>query len=149
LIIDKKRRVDVFAIDMNTTIKKTNTFITGEWAWISVDVPPTFTQQFGTRQKGGFMDIVQPIAKKRMFGWDEAVLNLACRFEYVDWNVGKFNQTGGNIGDDLWSIMPAISFRPVPQTVFRLNYRFQKQRDILSNPPATTGGFIFGISTYF
>jgi hypothetical protein len=149
LIIDKKRRVDVFAIDMNTTIKKTNTFITGEWAWIFVDVPPTFTQQFGNKQKGGFMDIVQPIAKKRMFGWDEAVLNLACRFEYVDWNVGKFSQTGGNIGDDLWSIMPAISFRPVPQTVFRLNYRFQKQRDILSNPPATTGGFIFGISTYF
>jgi hypothetical protein len=149
LIIDKKRRVDVFAIDMNTTIKKTNTFITGEWAWIFVDVPPTFTQQFGNKQKGGFMDIVQHIAKKRMFGWDEAVLNLACRFEYVDWNVGKFSQTGGNIGDDLWSIMPAISFRPVPQTVFRLNYRFQKQRDILSNPPATTGGFIFGISTYF
>lgn len=149
LIIDKKRRVDVFAIDMNTTIKKTNTFITGEWAWIFVDVPPTFTQQFGNKQKGGFMDIVQPIVKKRMFGWDEAVLNLACRFEYVDWNVGKFNQTGGNIGDDLWSIMPAISFRPVPQTVFRLNYRFQKQRDILGNPPATTAGLSFGISTYF
>lgn len=149
LIIDKKRRVDVFAIDMNTTIKKTNTFITGEWAWIFVDVPPTFTQQFGNKQRGGFLDIVQPITKKRMFGWDEAVLNLACRFEYVDWNVGKFSQTGGNIGDDLWSIMPAISFRPVPQTVFRLNYRFQKQRDILGNPPATTAGLSFGISTYF
>ncbi|MEO8171486.1 MAG: hypothetical protein ABI581_00330 [Sediminibacterium sp.] len=149
LVIDKKSRIDVLAIDMNTTIKKTNTFITGEWAWIFVDVPPTFTQQFGNKQKGGFLDIVQPISKKRMFGWDDAVLNLACRFEYVDWNVGKFSQTGGNIGDDLWSIMPAISFRPVPQTVFRLNYRFQKQRDILNNPPATTGGFIFGISTYF
>jgi hypothetical protein len=72
-------------------------------------------------------------------------LNLACRFEYVDWNVGKFSQTGGQyFGDDLWSIMPAISFRPVPQTVFRLNYRFQKQRDILSNPPATTGGLYLG-----
>ncbi|MES2328430.1 MAG: hypothetical protein V4539_02440 [Bacteroidota bacterium] len=149
LIIDKKRRVDIFAIDMNTTIKKTNTYITGEWAWVFVDVPSTFTQQFGNKQKGGFMDIIQPISKKRMLGWDDAVLNLACRFEYVDWNIGKFSQTGGNIADDLWSIMPAISFRPVPQTVFRLNYRFQKQRDILGNPPATTAGLIFGISTYF
>jgi hypothetical protein len=149
IIIDEKRRLDVFAIDFNTNIKKTNTTITGEWAWIFVQVPETFTQQFGNRQQGGFIDIVQPITQKRMFGWENAVLNLACRFEYVDWNVGTFTQTGGNIADHLWSIMPAISFRPAPQTVFRLNYRFQKQRDILGNPPATTAGLIFGISTYF
>ncbi|NCI48822.1 hypothetical protein GWC95_02740 [Sediminibacterium roseum] len=149
IIIDQKRRLDVFAIDFNTTIKKTNTFITGEWAWIFVDVPGTFTQQFGSKQKGGFADIVQPLVKKRMLGWDDAVLNLACRLEYVDWNVGTFKQTNENIGDHLWSIMPAISFRPTAQTVFRLNYRFQKQVDILSNPPATTAGFSFGISTYF
>lgn len=149
IIIDQKRRLDVFAVDFNTTIKKTNTFITGEWAWIFVDVPGTFTQQFGNKQKGGFADIVQPLVKKRMLGWDDAVLNLACRLEYVDWNVGTFKQTNENIGDHLWSIMPAISFRPTAQTVFRLNYRFQKQVDILSNPPATTAGFSFGISTYF
>ena len=58
------------------------------------------------------MDIVQPVMKKRVLGWDDATLNLACRLEYVDWNVGQFNETGDNIGDDLWSIMPAISFRP-------------------------------------
>jgi hypothetical protein len=149
VIIDTKRRLDVIAVDFNTTIKKTNTFITGEWAWIFVDVPPTFTQQFGNKQKGGFADIVQPILKKRILGWDDAVLNLACRFEYVDWNVGSFKQTGENIADHLWSIMPAVSFRPTQQTVFRLNYRFQKQFDILGNPPATTAGFSFGISTYF
>jgi hypothetical protein len=45
--------------------------------------------------------------------------------------------------------MPAISFRPSAQTVFRLNYRHQQQQDILGNPPAKTGGFSFGISTYF
>lgn len=69
--------------------------------------------------------------------------------EYVDWNVGRFNETGENIGDEIWSVMPAISFRPTAQTVFRLNYRFQKQRDILGNPPATTDGFSLGVSTYF
>ena len=70
-----------------------------------------------------------------MLGWDNAVLNLACRLEYVDWNVGKFKETGGNIADDVWSIMPAISFRPTSLTVFRLNYRFQKQRDLLAIRP--------------
>ena len=149
LVLDKKRRVDIIAADFNATIKKTKTNIIGEWAWVFVDVPAIYTQQFGNKQRGGFMDIVQPVLKKKVLGWDDAVLNVACRLEYVDWNVGKFRQTGGNIADDVWSVMPAISFRPNSQTVFRLNYRIQKQRDLLGNPPSITGGFIFGISTYF
>lgn len=149
LQIDYKRRVDVFAIDFNTTISKFNTFITGEWAWIKVNVPSSFTQQYGNTQHGGFIDIVQPVLKKRMLGCEKATLYLACRLEYVDWNAGKFIGTGGNIAEDIWSIMPAISFRPTTQTVLRLNYRHQQQRDILGNPPAKTGGFSFGISTYF
>jgi hypothetical protein len=149
LQLDDKRRVDIFAVDFNTTISKLKTFITGEWAWIKINVPSTFTQQYGNKQQGGFIDIVQPVIKKKMFGWEKATLNLACRLEYVDWNKGKFASTGGNIAEDLWSIMPAISFRPSAQTVFRLNYRHQQQQDILGNPPAKTGGFSFGISTYF
>lgn len=149
LLLDNKRRVDVFAVDFNTTLPKLNTFITGEWAWIKVNVPPTFTQQYGNKQQGGFVDVVQPILKKRMLGWEKATLNLACRLEYVDWNVGKFRSTGGNIAEDLWSIVPAISFRPTAQAVFRLNYRYQQQKDILGNRPSKTGGLSLGISTYF
>lgn len=149
LQLDDKRRVDVLAIDFNATLSKLKTFITAEWAWIKVNVPSTFTQQYGSKQQGGFVDIVQPLIKKRMLGWPNATLNLACRLEYVDWNKGIFTSTGGNIAEDLWSIMPALSFRPTAQTVLRLNYRYQSQRDLLGNSPAKTGGFSFGISTYF
>ena len=149
IVLDEKRRLNVFAIDYNTTLPKTNTFITGEWAWVNVDIPNTYTQQYGNKQQGGFLDIVQPILKRKMFGWGNASLNIACRLEYVDWNVGTFNETGDNIGDELWSIMPAISFRPLPQTVFRLNYRIQRQKDFIGNDPAKTAGFSFGISSYF
>jgi hypothetical protein len=149
IVLDKKRRLDVFAVDFNTTLPKLNTFITGEWAWVKIDVPATFTQQFGNKQQGGFIDIVQPVLKRKILDWDKAVVNLSCRLEYVDWNVGRFNETNGIIGEDLWSIMPAISFRPTQQTVIRLNYRYSSQRDILSNPPSKTAGFSLGISSYF
>ena len=149
LQLDDKRRVDVFAIDFNTTLPKLKTFITAEWAWIKVNVPTTFSQQYGNKQQGGFLDLVQPVIKKKMLGWQNATLNIACRLEYVDWNKGTFTSTGGNIAEDLWSIMPAISFRPSAQTVLRFNYRYQSKRDLLGNPPAKTGGFSFGISTYF
>lgn len=149
IVLDEKRRINVVAIDFNTSLRKLKTFITAEWAWVNVDVPATFTQQYGNKQHGGYLDIVQPIVTGKLLEWENATLNLACRFEYTDFNVGTFNETGGNISDDLWSIMPAVSFRPTGQTVMRLNYRYMQQKDILGNPAAITSGFIFGLSTYF
>lgn len=149
IILDKKRRVDVLAVDFNTTIPMAKTSIIGEWAWVNVDVPTTFTQQFGNQQKGGFIDFVQPVIYGNLFGFNNATFNLALRVEYVDWNDGTFNETGGNIGDEIWAIVPAISFRPTSQTVIRLNYRFMEQSDLLNNPPARMSGIQFGISSYF
>jgi hypothetical protein len=149
LELDVRRRVDVFAIDAHSTIRSSGTTIIGEWAWVMVDVPDTYTQQYGEKQEGGFVDVVQPLFRRRMLGFNEAVLNVACRLEMVDWNVGTFRETGGDIAEDVGAIVPAISFRPVPGTVIRLNYRHQQQQDLLGNPPAITGGFQFGIATYF
>jgi hypothetical protein len=149
LALDKKRRVDVFAGDFNTTLSKLNTVITGEWAWIKVDIPDTYTEQFGRKQQGGFIDFVQPVLKRPMFGFENAVLNAALRLEYVDWNKGKFKSTGDNIADHVFSIVPAISWRPTAQTVIRFNYRYNWQKDILGNPPSRLAGFQFGLATYF
>lgn len=145
----KKRRVDVAALDFNTTINKTGTKITGEGAFVWVDVPDTYTQQFGNKQWGGFLDIVQPVIQRKILDWDKAVFNVAARLDYVDFNIGKFHQTGGKIGDQLLAVTPAISFRPTPQTVLRLNYRYEWTQDILRNPHEQTATRYFGISTYF
>lgn len=149
LLLDEKRRLNVFAIDFNTVLPKLNTFINAEWAWVNVDVPETYTEQFGSKQQGGFIDLVQPIIKKPLFGFERAVLNAAIRLEYVDWNKGTFSSTGGNISDHIFSIIPALSFRPTPQTVIRLNYRYNWQTDLLGNPASKLGGLQFGVSTYF
>lgn len=149
VVLDVERRLDVFAIDMNTTLKKTGTYIVGEAVWIKVDVPSTYTQQYGNKQHGGFIDVVQPILKKKMLEWEDAVVNISTRFDYVDWNVGTFTQDNSNIGDEVLAITPALSFRPSSQTVFRLNYRYQWQTDILNNPSARTATWLFGFSTYF
>lgn len=148
LTLDIPRRVDVAAIDFNTTLS-TNTYITGEWVWIWVNVPETYTQQYGNKQYGGFIDIVQPIFQKRLFGFNAFRVNLSCRIEYVDWNVGSLKETGGNIYDDLWAVTPGLSIRPTPQTVIRANFKYSVQQGLLGNPPATTGGIQIGISSYF
>jgi hypothetical protein len=149
LRFDKKRRVDVYAIDFNTTLPFTKTWINAEYAWVNVDVPDTYSQQFGERQGGGFIDIVQPIVKRSIFGFERSVINAAFRFEYVDWNKGSFNETNATIHDDFVSIIPAISWRPTSQTVIRMNYRYNWQTDLFGNPPSRTAGFQVGLSSYF
>lgn len=148
LVLDKRRRVDVWALDFNTVLP-TKTAINGEWCWASVDVPTTFSQQFGRMQQGGWLDVVHPILRRRVFGWNTAVLNVAMRVERVDYNVGKFTETNDPIFDELWSVVPGISFRPSPTTVIRANYRYLWHTDLLGNPSARTAGFQFGFSTYF
>lgn len=148
LVLDKKRNATVYAIDFNTTLP-TKTFINGEWAFVNVDIPENYTEQFGRKQQGGFVDIVQPILQKPWFGFENSVLNAAVRLEYVDWNKGVFKSTKGNISDHVYSIVPAISWRPTAQTVFRLNYRYNWQTDLLGNPSSKLAGFQFGLSTYF
>lgn len=148
LILDRKRRVDVWAVDFNT-ILPTQTYLNGEVAFIKVDVPSTYSQQFGNQQWGGFLDIVQPILKRSIFGFEGSILNAALRLEYVDYNMEKFRETGEKVADDIVAVVPALSWRPGGQTVLRLNYRYHWQQDFLGNPAARTAGWQFGVSSYF
>lgn len=149
LVLDKKRRVHVWAVDFNTLLAPTKTYLTTEWAFLRVDVPETYSQQFGTRQFGGFVDVVQPVLQRTIFGFDRSVINAAVRLEYVDWNRGTFAETESAIHDDFVSVVPGISWRPTSQTVVRFNYRYNWQTDLFGNPPARTAGFQFGFSSYF
>lgn len=149
LSIDQKRLIHTLVLDFNTKLGGIGTKLLGEWGWVMIDVPETYGQQFGSRQYGGFMDLVQPVLKHKILDWDNAVFSVVCRLEYVDWNAGRFKYTGGNIADDFRAIVPGLSFRPSPQTVIRLNYRYEWQVDILGNPPNRTAGWQFGLSSYF
>lgn len=149
LSLDVKRRVGVLAIDFNSTLPRVNTFINGEWAWVFIDVPATYSEQFGRRQQGGFIDFVQPVFRRPVLGFEKSVINAALRFEYTDWNKGSFQSTGDNIADHLFAIVPAISWRPNAQSVFRANYRYQWQKDLLGNPAARLGAIQVGFATYF
>ena len=151
--VDQKRSMNVFDVDFNTSLPGLKTKIITEWAWVLVQIPSNYIQNYSHKQFGGFIDLVQPIKRGKILGWKNATINLAVRGEYVDWNVGLFTSSGTRMYNDLWSIMPGISFRPNPQTVLRFNYRHQEQRDITGNNIGATigptAGFSLGISTYF
>src|SRR4030095_11125650 len=144
LVLDDKRVASIIALDFNTSILKDKININGELAKVFVDVPETYSQTYGSQQFGGYLDIVYTVLQKQMFDWENAKINVALRFDYADYNQDTFNETGDNIGDQIWAIVPAVAFRPAGTTVIRFNYRYEKQTDLLGNPPIKTGVIQFG-----
>ncbi len=147
LDLDEKRWLHLFAIDVDLDVKNLN--ISGEWAMVNVEVPKALGQGFGSTQCGFHVDAIYTILKKDFPKWKNMVFNLNFRYEMVDYNVGEFEETGGNIYDHMIAAVPGLSVRFGGNTVLKANYRYHWERDILGNPAARTAGFQFGLASYF
>ena len=146
-VVADKRSVRIYAIDFTIPVFKG--VVQGEAVKVMVDVPVDIVELYSKEQQGGFVEVVYPVYDKEMFGYENAVINATTRFEQVDYNMGTFKSTGGEIGDEVTAFVAGLSFRPTAGTVFRANYRHHFTTDILGNAPAIMGGFQFGFASYF
>ena len=145
--VEEKRNVRIFAIDFNSEILKVK--INGEFAFNSIDVPADIAEIYGEKQWGGYVEILYPLLRRKLFGFENASLNAGVRLERVDYNDGTFSTTGENIFDDVNALAFSLAYRPSENTVLRANYRHHWIRDNLGNPAVKSAGFQFGIATYF
>ena len=147
LTVDEKRSLYLWALDYNLSIKKLQ--IIGEWAWSHIRVPASLGPAFGDQQWGWHTDIIYPLRKGSIWRWENTTLNASFRTEFVDYNVGTFEETGANRYDQVWSIVPGVSLRFGTNTVLKANFRYRWDRDLLGNPTSRTAGFQFGFASYF
>ena len=147
VVVDQARGLSIVALDGSSRVGPVE--LRGELAYAAIDVPIDLHELFGTRQRGWHVDAVMPVYRPRIRGLPGATVNVDLRLEQVDFNRGRFAGTGGNIGDEISSVLVGASFRPAPGTVFKANYRRQWTRDLLNNAPARLGAIQFGIATYF
>ena len=145
--VDEKRSVAIYAFDFTAEIKKLK--LMGELVRVNVEVPADIDEIYGTTQQGGFIEAGYPVREKKMLGFSDAVLSVHTRFEMADFNLGSFDFSGAGIGDEVTALVFGVSFRPVPATVMRLNYRYHWITDNLNNPPSHLGGIQFGVASYF
>lgn len=145
--VDGRRGLSITALDLATSLGAVA--LRGEVAGVRLETPESLTELFGDRQWGAHLDASVPVWRPRMFGMRDAAVSAVLRAEYVDYNVGTFASTGRPIRDDVLAFVPGVTFRPVPGTVFKFNYRRQWTRDLLGNPAARLGGYQVGVATYF
>lgn len=145
--VDDKRRLDIFAVDVGGRVGPAD--VRAEAAFASIDVPPGLAELFGSSQWGGHLDVLVPVWRPRVLGYTDAVVTAGLRLEAIDYNRDTFSSTGESIGDEVRAIVPGVSFRPTPGTVFRVNYRYHWIHDMQGNDPARMAGFQVGFATYF
>jgi hypothetical protein len=145
--VDPKLSLGLMALDFSVKIKKAR--IQGEAVYATIDVPAELDEFYGTKQWGGFVEVIHPIVERTIFGYENSVINAALRFENVDYNLGNFDFNNSKIGDEVFAIAAGLSFNPKPGTQLKANYRRHLTTDILGNPPAILGGFQFGFTPYF
>ena len=146
-IVTDERSVRIYAVDFIVPVFKG--VIQGEVVKVMVDVPIDIVEIYSQEQQGGFIEMVYPLYSREMFGYANAVINTTARFEQLDYNMGTFKSTGGEIGDEETAFVAGLSFRPTASTIFRANYRHHLKTDILGNAPAIMGGFQVGFASYF
>ena len=146
-VVDDARRLTVGALDADFAVGPVE--LRGELAIADIELPDGLAESLGSRQFGWHLDASMPIWTPRLLGFADARLNADLRLEYVDHNRGEFSSTGSTIGDDIAAVVFGASFHPAAGTVFKLNYRRQRSRDLFNNAAARLGAVHIGFATYF
>ncbi len=148
LRIDKKRSLSLWALDFTAKPFRRLT-MNGEFALANIEVFENAGQFYGKRQWGGYVEAIFLVLQRKLLRFENSQLNLNLRVERIDYNAGKFEETGDSIGDEVDAIAAGISFRPVQSTVLRANFRYHWTKDLLGNPPVKTAGIQVGFASYF
>jgi len=144
--VDDKRSLRLLAVDLSTSVGGVSLIGEAVMAWI--DVPDGLRDVFATKQMGAFLDVVYPFVDLPLGQTDKVTLGAAVRIERLDLNVGTFSSSGERIYDEQTALALGVTLQPNSDTIFKLNYRYHWQRDLLGNP-VRLGGIQAGFATYF
>ncbi|HWP03466.1 MAG TPA: hypothetical protein VNL96_08425 [Gemmatimonadaceae bacterium] len=144
---DDPRWVGLSALDITAALGRVQ--LRAEAARASVDLPVDLREILGDRQWGFYLDAILPLWRPRLAALPDAKVDLGLRLEQVDYNVGRFASTGLRRFDDRRAAVIAVAFRPASGTVFKLNYRLERERDLFGNPAQRRAALQLGVATYF
>ncbi|MCZ6767277.1 MAG: hypothetical protein O7D32_10145 [bacterium] len=137
--IDERRDVTIVTIDGEYRFR--SLAFLGEYARDFVDIPEGFVGLFAEKQQGiyleGRVDFLRGLFKEM----PNSFFAGAVRYDYVDFDTDRE-------GDDHTRLTLGLGFRPVPATVFKLDYHYNWLNDRF-NIAGREAGVVFGVATYF
>ena len=138
LAIDEKRHLTILALDWDLAWRSFEWV--GEYARASIEVPPE-SGIFQASQQGFYAQVNAHFGQGRVAALPKSVFTGVVRMGAVDFDAGA-------VGDSHRRLTLGLNFRPGEDTVFKLDYQRNWERDPFNNE-AKGAAFLFSVATYF
>ncbi len=139
LKIDSRRSLTILAFDAEHNEGWVQ--IQAEYALAEIQVPPSLRAVYAQKQHGFFIQTNLPLWGGLFSRWPRSKFNASVRFDFVDFDRGQN-------GDDHSRLTVGLNFRPVQDSVLKLNY---EQNWILDRDVNVTRSvrFLVSLASYF
>lgn len=139
LQIDDARRLTILAFDGEWEWRGLN--VRGEAAHAKVQVPASLQGIYATEQRGAYGQIGYQFGRRLFKLLPQSYFTAVARFDAVDFDSALE-------GDAHNRLTIGLNFRPIPDTVFKLDFRRDYVWDRV-NTRVDGAGITFGMATYF
>jgi len=139
LKIDEARRLTIFALDGEWEWRSFN--LRGELARAKIDVQPSLLGIYAEEQRGVYAQLSYRFARRFFTLLPQSHFTAIVRFDAVDFDADLK-------GDSHNRLTLGLNFRPIPDTVFKLDYSRNYVRDRV-NTRVDGAAIRFGMATYF
>ena len=138
LAIDEKRRLTIWALDWDWAWRSLEWV--GEYARVLIEVPPE-SRIFQESQQGFYGQVNAHFGQGWVGALPKSVFTGVVRAGTVDFDADA-------AGDSHRRLTLGLNFRPGEETVFKLDYRRDWERDPFNNEERGAA-FLFSVATYF
>lgn len=127
LDVDDRRDVRIAMLDAGFERRRYS--VSGELAWIGVDLPPGLAGPFASRQLGGWLQTAVTLRRSLGSAFPDGSLRLCVRGDAVDFDRDR-------TGDSERAISIGLAVRPIPESVIQLAWVRGESRDRFDNVAA-------------
>jgi hypothetical protein len=137
--IDDPRRLTIGVVDAEAQVLGLE--LAGEAAIASIDIAPSLTGIYASRQRGAYAEAVRSFGRGWVRTMPASTFAAKVRFDYVDFDAQQVGQSTGQV-------TLGANFRPTQDSVLKLDYVRGRGRDEFNNL-ADHAFVLFSIATYF
>jgi hypothetical protein len=137
--IDDSRDLTIGVLDAEVHVFGVQ--LAGEAALASIDISPSLTGIYASRQRGAYAEAVRPFGRGLVRTMPQSSFAAKLRFDYVDFDAQQ-------VGHSTGQVTLGANFRPTQDSVLKLDYVRGRSRDEFNNL-ADHAFLLFSIATYF
>ncbi len=140
LVVDDARQLRILAVDAE--YRRGLYEFVGEYARASIDLPPSLGGSiFAEKQQGFYVQVSAEFLRNVIPTVPGSFFQGVVRYDRIDFDTDLE-------GDDQTRLTLGLNFRPTEDSVFKLNYLYNRHDD-RNNVRALGAGILFSVATYF